>query len=170
MFHEATQKDKALYNRLVPMTKGRREFAPSMLKRLQKLGIDKTDPNELTEDEIHRFARLDIDPDSITWYMSFSLLLILRKRVLDVNDRFLRAITVGQSATEKGFSRETGFDIAVASECMAVLALANDLNDMRERYSSMLSLTDTAALVAWLSRVAGPENLSLQTTLALVAL
>jgi methylenetetrahydrofolate dehydrogenase (NADP+) / methenyltetrahydrofolate cyclohydrolase / formyltetrahydrofolate synthetase len=53
--------------------------------------------------------------------------------VLDVNDRFLRTITIGQSPTEKGFSRETGFDIAVASECMAVLALANNLNDMRDR-------------------------------------
>lgn len=67
MFHEATQKDKALYNRLVPVTKGKREFAPSMLRRLKKLGIDKTDPNELTDDEIRRFARLDIDPNSITW-------------------------------------------------------------------------------------------------------
>ena len=134
MFHEATQKDKALYNRLVPVTKGRREFAPSMLQRLKKLGIDKTDPNELTEDEVHRFARLDIDPDSITWYATILPVLIYRKRVLDVNDRFLRTVTVGQSATEKGFSRETGFDITVASECMAVLALANDLNDMRERY------------------------------------
>jgi hypothetical protein len=70
MFHEATQKDKALYNRLVPVTKGRREFAPSMLKRLRKLGINKTDPNELSEDEIHRFSRLNIDPDSITWYVT----------------------------------------------------------------------------------------------------
>jgi methylenetetrahydrofolate dehydrogenase (NADP+) / methenyltetrahydrofolate cyclohydrolase / formyltetrahydrofolate synthetase len=72
MFHEATQKDKALYNRLVPITKGKREFAPSMLKRLQKLGITKTDPNELTEEEITRFSRLDINPDSITWYFSRS--------------------------------------------------------------------------------------------------
>ena len=72
MFHEATQKDKALYNRLVPVTKGKREFAPSMLKRLQKLGIAKTDPNELTEEEITRFSRLNIDPDSITWYFSGS--------------------------------------------------------------------------------------------------
>lgn len=55
--------------------------------------------------------------------------------MLDVNDRFLRTITIGQSLTEKGFSRETGFDIAVASECMAVLALANNLNDMRDRQS-----------------------------------
>jgi formyltetrahydrofolate synthetase len=57
-----------------------------------------------------------------------------RRRVLDVNDRFLRNMTIGQSLTEKGYSRETGFDIAVASECMAVLALSNDLNDMRERF------------------------------------
>lgn len=68
MFHEATQKDKALYNRLVPITKGKREFSPSMLKRLQKLGITKTDPNELTKEEITRFSRLDIDPESITWF------------------------------------------------------------------------------------------------------
>jgi methylenetetrahydrofolate dehydrogenase (NADP+) / methenyltetrahydrofolate cyclohydrolase / formyltetrahydrofolate synthetase len=73
MFHESTQKDKALYNRLVPVTKGKREFAPSMLKRLQKLGINKTNPDELTEDEIHRFARLDIDPDAITWYYSYEI-------------------------------------------------------------------------------------------------
>jgi methylenetetrahydrofolate dehydrogenase (NADP+)/methenyltetrahydrofolate cyclohydrolase/formyltetrahydrofolate synthetase len=72
MFHEATQKDKALYNRLVPVTKGRREFATSMLMRLKKLGITKTDPNELTEEEITRFSRLDIDPDSITWFVSSS--------------------------------------------------------------------------------------------------
>jgi methylenetetrahydrofolate dehydrogenase (NADP+) / methenyltetrahydrofolate cyclohydrolase / formyltetrahydrofolate synthetase len=73
MFHESTQKDKALYNRLVPVTKGKREFAPSMLKRLKKLGIDKTDPNELTDEEITRFARLDINPDSITWSNSTNL-------------------------------------------------------------------------------------------------
>jgi methylenetetrahydrofolate dehydrogenase (NADP+) / methenyltetrahydrofolate cyclohydrolase / formyltetrahydrofolate synthetase len=61
---------------------------------------------------------------------------VARRRVLDVNDRFLREITVGQAPTEKGFTRVTGFDITVASECMAVLALSNDLNDMRERYES----------------------------------
>jgi len=127
MFHEATQKDKALYNRLVPVTKGKREFSTSMLKRLKKLGIEKTDPNDLTDEEIRRFARLDIDPDTITW-----------KRVLDVNDRFLRTITVGQAPSEKGFERQTGFDIAVASETMAVLALATDLNDMRERLGNMV--------------------------------
>ncbi|OCK75123.1 FTHFS-domain-containing protein [Lepidopterella palustris CBS 459.81] len=127
IFHENTQKDAALYKRLVPIKKGKREFVKVMFRRLKKLGIDKTNPDDLTEDEIHRFARLDIDPDTITW-----------RRVLDVNDRHLRKITVGQAPTEKGQSRETGFDISVASECMAVLALSNDLADMRERLGRMV--------------------------------
>jgi methylenetetrahydrofolate dehydrogenase (NADP+)/methenyltetrahydrofolate cyclohydrolase/formyltetrahydrofolate synthetase len=127
MFHENTQKDAALYKRLVPAKKGKREFRPIMFRRLKKLGITKTNPDELTDDEIHRFARLDIDPDTITW-----------RRVLDVNDRHLRGITVGTAGTEKGQTRETGFDISVASECMAILALSNDLNDMRERLGRMV--------------------------------
>ncbi|KAL9598861.1 MAG: hypothetical protein Q9219_004200 [cf. Caloplaca sp. 3 TL-2023] len=130
MFHEATQKDKALYSRLVPSKKGKREFQPIMYRRLKTLGITKTDPNELTEDEVHRFARLDIDPETITW-----------RRVLDVNDRHLRGITIGTAPTEKGLSRETGFDISVASECMAILALSSDLADMRERLGRMVIAT-----------------------------
>lgn len=123
MFHEATQTDKALYNRLVPAKNGVRSFASLMLKRLKKLGIDKTNPADLTPEEIKRFARLDVDPATITW-----------NRVLDVNDRFLRKVTLGRNPTEKGHEREAGFDISVASECMAVLALSNDLADMRERW------------------------------------
>jgi methylenetetrahydrofolate dehydrogenase (NADP+) / methenyltetrahydrofolate cyclohydrolase / formyltetrahydrofolate synthetase len=130
MLHEATQSDKALYSRLVPTKKGKREFAPLMFKRLKKLGIDKTDPNELTPEEITRFARLDVDPETITW-----------NRVIDVNDRFLRKITVGQNSTEQGHERVTGFDISVASECMAVLALTTDLQDMRERLGNMVVAT-----------------------------
>ena len=127
MFHETTQKDGPLYRRLVPAKKGKREFPAIMFRRLKKLGIDKTNPDDLTEDEIRRFARLDIDPDTLTW-----------RRVLDVNDRHLRGITVGQAPTEKGLTRETGFDISVASECMAILALSNDLADMRERLGRMV--------------------------------
>jgi methylenetetrahydrofolate dehydrogenase (NADP+) / methenyltetrahydrofolate cyclohydrolase / formyltetrahydrofolate synthetase len=93
-----------------------------MLKRLKKLGIDKTNPDDLTPEEANRFSRLDVDPETITW-----------NRVIDVNDRHLRRITVGQNDTEQGHSRVTGFDISVASECMAVLALSKDLADMRER-------------------------------------
>lgn len=130
MFHERTQKDGPLYRRLVPVKNGVREFAPVMFRRLKKLGIDKSKPDDLTDDEIRRFARLDIDPDTITW-----------RRVLDVNDRHLRGVTVGTAATEKGQSRETGFDISVASECMAILALSTSLADMRERLGRMVVAT-----------------------------
>ena len=127
MFHEATQKDGPLYRRLVPEKKGKREFQPVMFKRLKKLGITKTRPDDLTPEEITKFARLDIDPETITW-----------RRVLDVNDRALRGITIGQAPTEKGHTRQTAFDISVASECMAILALSNNLADMRERLGRMV--------------------------------
>ncbi|CAM9463465.1 unnamed protein product [Chrysoparadoxa australica] len=123
MFHEASQSDEALYRRLVPTKKdGSRTFAPVMLKRLEKLGIKATDPNKLTPEEVRKFARLDIDPATITW-----------RRVIDTCDRFLRTITVGKGKAEKGMVRDTGFDITVASEIMAILALATSLADMRER-------------------------------------
>ncbi|KAH8381321.1 hypothetical protein KR093_002573 [Drosophila rubida] len=127
IFHEATQTDKALYQRLVPKIKGQRKFSAIQLRRLQRLGIDKTDPDELTEAEYGQFARLDIDPDTIMW-----------ERVVDINDRHLRAITIGQSPTEKGMSRKTRFSIAVASEIMAVLALSGCLADMKQRLGAMV--------------------------------
>ncbi len=124
ILHETGQKDdNKLFNALCPPDRdGKRKFSPSMLRRLHKLGIEKIDPNELTGAERSRFARLDIDPASITW-----------RRVMDTNDRFLREITIGQGPEEKGMTRQTGFDIAVASEIMAILALTTDLADMRER-------------------------------------
>ncbi|KAI3705426.1 hypothetical protein L1987_75663 [Smallanthus sonchifolius] len=128
IFHENTQKDAALFNRLCPPNKeGNREFNDIMFRRLKKLNITKTKPEDLTPEEVNKFARLDIDPDSITW-----------RRVMDVNDRFLRKITVGQGPDEKGMARETGFDISVASEIMAVLALTTSLSDMRERLRKMV--------------------------------
>jgi len=127
MFHESQQKDSALFNRLCPPEKdGSRKFAPVMLKRLAKLGIDKVNPNDLTEEEQGRFARLDIDPETITW-----------QRVLDVCDRFLRGIVTGVGKAEK-FERKTGFDITVASEIMAVLALTTSLADMRAKLGEMV--------------------------------
>ncbi|KAK9237697.1 formate--tetrahydrofolate ligase-domain-containing protein [Lipomyces kononenkoae] len=133
MFHEDSQKDGPLFKRLVPAKRGVRTFSPVMLRRLKKLGIDKTNPDDLKKEEISRFARLDIDPDSITW-----------RRVVDCNDRHLRTITIGQGAAEKGHSRVTGFDITVASECMAVLALSNSLSDMRERLGRMVVASSKA--------------------------
>ncbi|ORX68279.1 FTHFS-domain-containing protein [Linderina pennispora] len=126
-FHENTQTDTQLFNRLCPKKKGVRKFADIMNRRLQKLGIDKATPEELTPEEISKFVRLDIDKDNIMW-----------RRVMDTNDRFLREITIGEAATERGMSRHTGFDITVASEIMAVLALATSLGDMRERLGRMV--------------------------------
>ncbi|MFN2234086.1 MAG: formate--tetrahydrofolate ligase, partial [Anaerolineales bacterium] len=132
MYHESRQSDEALFRRLCPTAKdGSRTFALPMLKRLKKLGIDKTDPNDLTDEEISRFVRLDIDPETLTW-----------RRVEDVNDRMLRGITIGQGPKEMGFTRETGFDITVASEIMAILALTTDLADMRERFGNIVVATN----------------------------
>src|SRR5579862_5329018 len=135
MMHESQQTDEALYDRLCPAAKdGSRRFSGVMLRRLKKLGISKTDPNDLTPEERSRFARLDIDVDSITW-----------RRVTDTNDRMLRKITIGQGPEEKGFTRVTGFDISVASEIMAILALTTSLGDMRERLGAMVIGTNKAS-------------------------
>ncbi|XP_040454238.1 monofunctional C1-tetrahydrofolate synthase, mitochondrial isoform X7 [Falco naumanni] len=131
VLHENTQSDKALYNRLVPVVNGMRAFSAIQFARLKRLGINKTDPGTLTEEEISKFVRLDIDPSTITC-----------QRVVDTNDRFLRKITVGQANTEKGFVRQAQFDIAVASEIMAILALTTSLQDMKERLGKMVVAND----------------------------
>lgn len=138
LFHEDSQSDDALFRRLCPAGKG---FTAIMKRRLTKLGIDPSKkPDELTVEEMSAFARLDFDKKTITW-----------QRVMDTCDRHLRGITVGVGpkervkprGTEKGtpkiqHSRETGFDITVASEVMTVLALSKDLSDMREKLGSMV--------------------------------
>jgi methylenetetrahydrofolate dehydrogenase (NADP+) / methenyltetrahydrofolate cyclohydrolase / formyltetrahydrofolate synthetase len=78
--------------------------------------------------------RLDIDPDTITW-----------RRGVDVNDAALRSIEIGCSEDwMDGPNRKTGFDIAVASEIMAILALASDLGDMRQRLGRIIVAMNTA--------------------------
>lgn len=76
----------------------------------------------MIDNRLMRGNPLNIDPFSITW-----------KRVLDTNDRALRDIIIGLGGKADGIARETGFDIAVASEVMAILALTTSLKDMRER-------------------------------------
>ncbi len=134
IFHESKQPDdEKLFNALCPADKqGARSFSPSMLRRLKKLGIDKTDPNTLSTEERKRFARLNIDPKSITW-----------RRVVDTNDRFLREIEIGLGPEEQ-MPRRTGYDITVASEIMAILALTSDLADMRERMGRIVIGTNHA--------------------------
>ena len=132
MYHESYQSDEALFRRLCPPDEdGNRRFGIAMKGRLKNLGIDKTDPNELTEEDRRRFVRLKVDRDTLTW-----------RRATDTNDRILREITVGQSPTEKDFNLKTSFYITVASELMAVLALATSLEDMRERIGRIVLARD----------------------------
>jgi len=75
--------------------------------------------------------RLNIDPYAITW-----------NRVVDVSDRALRNVIIGLGTETDGRPRQTGFDIAVASEVMAILALARNLQDLRERMGKIIFGTD----------------------------
>jgi len=75
--------------------------------------------------------RLDIDPYSLTW-----------NRVVDVNDRALRNVIVGLGTKSDGRPRQSGFDITVASEVMAILALTTGLRDLRERLGKIVIGTD----------------------------
>src|SRR6185503_16086938 len=72
----------------------------------------------------------DIDPNGVQW-----------RRVIDVNDRFLREVQVGLSKEEAGFAHRSGYDITVASEIMAILALTTSLEDMRDRLGKMVVAT-----------------------------
>ena len=76
----------------------------------------------LIDNHIHHGNALGIDLRRITW-----------KRVLDMNDRALRDITIGLGGPGNGYPRQDGFDIVVASEIMAILCLATDLRDLKDR-------------------------------------
>ena len=128
IMHEAEATDEQMFIRLFPKDKqGKRHFAVNMRNRMLKLGVTNTDPEQMTPEERVRFCRLDIDPETITF-----------RRVVDTSDRFLRGITIGRGPEEQGHQRETGYDIAVASEIMAILALTTSLADMRKRFGEIV--------------------------------
>ncbi len=81
----------------------------------------------MLDNHIQQGNALGLDVRRIQW-----------RRVLDMNDRALRDIIVGLGGTGNGVPRESGFDISVASEVMAVLCLAEDLGDLRERLGSIV--------------------------------
>jgi len=76
----------------------------------------------LVDSHLFHGNALGLDPDDIPW-----------RRVLDVNDRPLREVTIGLGRRTDGIPRRTGFEITAASEVMAILALASDLADLRRR-------------------------------------
>jgi len=79
------------------------------------------------DNHIHHGNALDIDVRRISW-----------KRVVDMNDRALRQITVGLGGPANGFPRTDGFDIVVASEVMAILCLSTSLKDLKERLGKII--------------------------------
>jgi len=79
------------------------------------------------DNHLQQGNELDIDVRRITW-----------RRVVDLNDRALRNIVCGMGGKPHGVPRETGFDITVASEMMAILCLAQDLDDMKERLGKII--------------------------------
>ena len=81
----------------------------------------------MIDNHIYQGNELNIDPRKITW-----------KRCVDMNDRQLRYITDGLGGRVNGVPREDGYDITVASEIMAVLCLANDITDLKERLSRII--------------------------------
>ena len=81
----------------------------------------------MIDNHIYQGNPLDINPYSITW-----------RRVMDISDRDLRNIISGLGSRVDGRPRETGFDITVASEVMAILALTTSLGDMRERFGRIV--------------------------------
>jgi len=103
------------------------QYTPSMRKRLAKLGIKSERPSDLSDADRERMFRLDIDPYSIQW-----------RRVVDVSDAALRNIIVGLGTVNDGPPRATGYDITVASEIMAALALCSGLADLRERMGRII--------------------------------
>ncbi len=81
----------------------------------------------MIDNHINHGNALDIDPRRIKW-----------KRVVDMNDRALRKITIGQGGAANGYLREDGFDIVVASEVMAILCLAINRADLKERLARII--------------------------------
>jgi formate--tetrahydrofolate ligase len=81
----------------------------------------------LIDNHMYHGNELAIDKDRITW-----------RRVIDMNDRALREITVGQGGTVNGIPRRDGFDIVVASEVMAIFCLANSVKDLKTRLANIV--------------------------------
>jgi len=89
---------------------------------LHAIGVANNLLAALLDNHIHHGNALDIDVRRVTW-----------KRVLDMNDRALRQITVALGGPGNGYPREDGFDIVVASEIMAIFCLATDLDNLKAR-------------------------------------
>ncbi len=106
------------YSQVVPMEDINLHFTGDF----HAIGVAHNLLSAMIDNHINHGNALGIDPRRIKW-----------KRVVDMNDRALRSITVGQGGPANGYLREDGFDIVVASEVMAILCLATNRVDLKER-------------------------------------
>ena len=111
------------YAQVVPMTDINLHFTGDF----HAIGAAHNLLSAIVDNHIHWENSLNIDPRRITW-----------RRVVDMNDRSLRDITCGLGGTGNGIPRQSGFDITVASEIMAVFCLASDLDDLQERVGNIV--------------------------------
>ncbi len=111
------------YAQVIPMTDINLHFTGDF----HAIGAAHNLLSALIDNHIHWDNELDIDPRRIAW-----------KRVVDMNDRSLRDITCGLGGTGNGIPRQSGFDITVASEIMAVFCLASDLEDLQTRIGNIV--------------------------------
>ena len=115
------------YSQVLPME----DFNLHFTGDVHAIGLAHNLAAAFLDNSVFKGNRLNINPDTIMW-----------RRVLDVSDRFLRNVKIGLGAKEDGSPRDTGFDITVASEIMAILALSSDLKDLRSRIGKIV-LADT---------------------------
>ena len=111
------------YAQVIPMTDINLHFTGDF----HAIGAAHNLLSALIDNHIHWDNQLNIDPRRITW-----------KRVVDMNDRSLRDITCGLGGTGNGIPRQSGFDITVASEIMAVFCLAQDIDDLQKRIGNIV--------------------------------
>jgi formate--tetrahydrofolate ligase len=111
------------YAQVVPMTDINLHFTGDF----HAIGAAHNLLSALVDNHIHWENSLNLDPRRITW-----------RRVVDMNDRSLRDITCGLGGTGNGIPRQSGFDITVASEIMAVFCLASDLDDLQTRIGNIV--------------------------------
>ena len=111
------------YAQVIPMTDINLHFTGDF----HAIGAAHNLLSALIDNHIHWDNQLNIDPRRITW-----------KRVVDMNDRSLRDITCGLGGTGNGIPRQSGFDITVASEIMAVFCLASDIDDLKKRIGNIV--------------------------------
>ena len=111
------------YAQVIPMTDINLHFTGDF----HAIGAAHNLLSALIDNHIHWDNELNIDPRRITW-----------KRVVDMNDRSLRDITCGLGGTGNGIPRQSGFDITVASEIMAVFCLASDIDDLQKRIGNIV--------------------------------